>query len=260
VAPPVPRAPGGATSARWLVAAALILTTGCAGTPSAPPSPELPRVEAGDLVRRWEDEWRAFPGLRAAVDLTVTRRGRAQRSAGVLLLSPTHLRFEVVTPLGLPALIVTAGPEQLLVWSATERRAWTGRPTPESLGRWLGVPLPPASLIRLLVGQVPPPSDPASARFEERGGRHLVFDRESVRHRVWVTAEGYPVRLQLDGARSVTAKFERTPTGGFLALSIEVPDQKLEAQIRYLFAESVAPPREAFEVRLPPGVRVEQAD
>jgi len=257
VAPPVPRVPGSATSARWLVAAALILTTGCAGTP---PSPELPRLEAGDLVRRWEDEWRAFPGLRAAIDLTVTRRARAQRSAGVLLLSPTHLRLEVVTPLGQPALIVTAGPEQILVWSATERRAWTGPPTPESLGRWLGVPLPLASLIRLLIGQVPPPSDPASARFEERGGRHLAFDHESVRHRVWVTAEGYPVRLQLDGARSVTARFERTAAGGFQALSIEVPDQKLEAQIRYLFAESVAPPREAFEVRLPPEVRVEQAD
>jgi hypothetical protein len=238
---------------------ALVLATGCATT-SPPPGAALPRLEAADLARRWEDEWRTFSGLRAAVELDVTRRGFSQRAAGVILLSPTRLRFELVTPLGLPSHVAVAGPDRVLVWSTTERRAWTGRPTAESLGRWLGVPLTPASLIRLLLGQAPPLAEPESARYERSGGPHLEFERDAVRHRVWMAADGYPLRVQLDGARSLTATFERGPAGRLGTVLLEVPAERLEVQLRYLAVEPVSPPPEAFELQLPPGVRIEQVD
>ncbi|HSF03087.1 MAG TPA: hypothetical protein VLA62_08755, partial [Solirubrobacterales bacterium] len=122
------------------MAAALILA-GCAAGPPASPPAARPQIGAAELVQRWESEWRTFSGLRGAIDVTVTQKGRVQRSAAVLLVSPTRLRFEVATPLGLPSLIVSAGPDEILVWNPGERRAWLGPPTPESVSRWLGIPL-----------------------------------------------------------------------------------------------------------------------
>jgi hypothetical protein len=242
-----------------VVGAALVLAACAAAPPASPPSAR-PSVEAAELVRGWESAWRGFTGLRAAVDVTVTRRGNPQRSAAVMLVSPTRLRFEVATPLGLPSLIMTAGPDGILVWNPIERAAWIGQPTPESVSRWLGIPLAPATLLRILVGTVPLPTDPATARFEERGGVHLVFEEDAVRHRVWVTAEGAPVLLKIEAREELTARYSRNAAGLLEALSIEAPGQRIEAQIRFLVAEPVSPPPEAFLVRIPPGVRIERVD
>jgi hypothetical protein len=190
----------------------------------------------------------------------VTRKGRTQRSAGALLLSPTHLRFEATAPLGLAVLVVTAGPEEVLVWSLVERRAFVARPTRESMTRWLGLPLEPPVLIRLLVGLVPPPADPASLRLGRDGSPHLAFDEGGVNHRVWVTAEGDPVRLELRDGDRIMVTFERNPDGSLQGLAIEAPGQAVEARLRYLYAEAVAPPAEAFELHLPREIRPERID
>ncbi|HEV8672908.1 MAG TPA: hypothetical protein VGX21_02590 [Methylomirabilota bacterium] len=245
-----------------LAAFVAVVLAGCAAVPERQPLVlgGVPADQADALVRRWEEEWRRFPGLRAAVDLTIVRRGRAQRSAGALLLSPTRLRFEAITPLGLPAVIVVAGPERLLAYSPAERRAWTARPTPEAMGRWLGVPVEPETLIRLLAGYVPPPPDGVAVRVAQERGPHLVFERGALRERVWVTAEGQPARLQLENGQRLTATFERAIGGPVQALALEVPRQSLEVHLRYISGEYVAPPPEGFEIVLPAGVTIEQLD
>jgi hypothetical protein len=77
---------------------------------------------------------------------------------------------------------------------------------------------------------------------------------------VWVTAEGAPVLLKLEAGGELTARFARSAAGLLEGLSIEAPAQRVEAQVRYLLAEPVSPPGEAFLVRIPPGVRIERVD
>jgi hypothetical protein len=250
------------TARTALVLVAMLLAAGCATAPQRLP-PVLGGVQADQadtLVRRWEEEWRRFTGLRAAVDLTVVRRGRAQRSAGALLLSPTQLRFEVITPIGLPAIVVVAGPERLLAYSPLERKAWSARPTPEAMGRWLGVPLQPDTLIRLLAGYVPPPPDGVPARVAQERGPHLLFERGAWRERIWVTAEGQAARVRLENGQRYLVTFDRTVSGQLQGLDLEAPGQSLEVHLRYISGEYVAPPPQAFEIVVPAGVPTEALD
>jgi hypothetical protein len=244
---------------------AVVLVLGMAGCATAPA--RLPPVLGGvpadqvdALVRRWADEWASFRGLRAAVDLTVVRDGRAQRTAGALLLSPTHLRFEAITPIGLPALVLTVAPDRLLVYSPTEGKAWTARPTAEAMGRWLGTPVEPAALIRLLTGHVPPPADGTPVRVGQDRGPHVVLQREAGIERVWVTTEGRPARLEMENGRRVTATFDRATDGLVISLAVEVPSQSLQVHLRYISGESMAPPPAAFELTVPAGVPIERVD
>lgn len=235
------------------------LLAGCAAVPApAPPRVEiLPPESVEPLVRRWEAEWRAFPGLRAAVDLDVRRNGRSNRTAGVLVLSPTQLRFEAVTPLGLPALIVVAAPERLTVFSPLERRAWTGRPTLPAMARWLGLPVDPDALIQFLVGRAPVPPESGALQVVLTPSPHLAFQRNGGSYRVWVGAAGHPLRVQVEDGGRVTVAFERGVDGALQSLTVEVPTRAFRAQLRYLWAEFVAPPPDVFELVIPPGVPIE---
>ena len=93
--------------------------------------------------------------MRAAIDLTIKSRRGSERAAALLLMAPTALRVEVATPFGLPALVATAGPDDITIFNVLERRAQTTRPSPAAVEHWLGVALPPVTLIRLLVGNMP---------------------------------------------------------------------------------------------------------
>lgn len=245
-------------------AVALVLVLlGCATEPARRP-PELGSVaadRAAALVERWEEAWRAFAGLRAAVELRVVRNGRTQRTAGVLLLSSTHLRFEAVAPLGLPSLVLTAGPERVLVWNPFERRAWSAPATPAAMHRWLGLPVHPVTLIRLLTGQPPFPAGQAVVRVvEDEGLPHLIMEDGPLRQRIWVSPLGTPARVLVENGDRLTVLFDRTVQNQLVSLTLEVPRRDLEATVRYISAEAVAPPPEAFEIRLPAGVVVQPVD
>jgi hypothetical protein len=253
-----PAARGGARL-RALVLA--LLAAGCATTPAPVAPPAIPAAQAGaDLARRWEAEWREFQGLRAAVDLVVVRRGESQRTAGVLLLSPTHLRFEAISPIGFATLVVVAGPDQVVVFNPGERRAWVAGSTGEGVGRWLGIPLPPATLIRLLAGFVPMPPDGAPARLVPDGDAVLLLGPGGMTRRVRVGPDGRPSQLEQDDGQRLVARFDRTVDGRLQSLSLEVPRQSLEVHLRYISGESLAPPPGAFELALPPTVRPERVD
>jgi hypothetical protein len=162
--------------------------------------------------------------------------------------------------MGFPALIVTVSPERLLVWSPGERKAWTGRPSRAALTRWLGLPVDPEILIRFLAGHVPLPPDGAPIQVAEDRGPHVVFEHGGLRERVWVDPAGQPARVQLDNGQRLVVTFERGVTGQLQALLVEAPGQSVEARLRYVSGESVAPPPAAFELRLPPDVAIEPID
>jgi hypothetical protein len=247
-------------------AVSLLLAAGVAGCATAPARVPpviggVPAADVGALVRRWDAEWRQFPGLRAAVDVTVSRSGKAQRTAGALLLSPTHLRLEAITPIGFPALFITAGPERVVVYSPVERRAWSAQPSAEAMGRWVGLPLEPAVLIRLLAGHVPLPPEGVPVQLAGDREPHLVFTHNGVTERVWVTVEGLPVRVEFqDGRQRVLATFARTVTGQLGGVKIEVPARSIEAEVRYLSGEFLVLPAGTFELPIPAGIPIERVD
>ena len=168
------------------------------------------------------------------------------------------------TPFGLPALVATAGPDDITIYRVLDRQVQTARPSPEAVERWLGVALPPSTLIRLLLGNVPPPADPRAVVVQDAPSPHLMWTQDGVRHQVWVTAEGRPARLTLDGAngggRRLTADYEWSPMGGLAAVHLEAPEQGAELTVRYLSAEYIENPPEVFHLVLPPDVPVQRLD
>jgi hypothetical protein len=238
---------------------------GCATPRAVPPAAVPVRADqAAELTRRWAAEWDAFPGMRGAIDLTVRNRRGREHVAGLLLMGPTALRLEVSTPFGLPALVATAGPDDITIFRVLDRQAETGRPSPAAVERWLGVALPLTTLIRLLVGNVPPPTEPSAVVVEEAPSPHLAWTEDGVRHRVWVTAEGRPARLALEaadgGSSRLTADYVWSGPGGLVSVRLESPDRDAEVVVRYLSAEYVENPPEAFRLVLPSDIPVQRLD
>ena len=124
-----------------------------------------------ELAQRWAAEWASFPGMRGAIDLTAKNRRGSERVSALLLLAPTAPRLEVATPFGLPALVATATPDEIMIFRVLERRAQTTRPSPAAVERWLGIPLPPVTLIRLLAGNIAAPTDPQAIAVASEPGR-----------------------------------------------------------------------------------------
>ena len=258
------RGPAGHGARRVAVALALALGLARCATPRPVP-PQAAPITAGqavELARRWAAEWETFPGMRAAIDLTVKNRRGSERMAALLLVAPTALRVEVATPFGLPALVATAGPDDITIFRVLERRAHTAHPSPAVVERWLGVALAPATLIRLLVGNVPPPADPRAIAVDSTPTPHLTWIDNGVRHRVWVAADGRPARLLLDaaGGDRLTAEFEWSVGGGLVGVRVEAPERGAVLTVRYLSAEYVVSPPEAFRLVLPPDVPVQRLD
>jgi hypothetical protein len=243
---------------------ALGLALVVAGCAAHVPPPAAPSVAVGDeaakaLVERWAAEWQTFTGLRAAVDLTVRAPKREDRASALLLVSPSALRLEITTPLGFPALVATAGPDRIVVFRPFERRAMTGAPTPEAVQHWLGVPVDPAALVGLLVGYVPAP-DPGTLRTEGGTDPHLVYAHRGVRHRVWVTAAGFPARLLVDEKPGFSATYDWTVDGHVQRLQVDVPDREVHLTLRYVSVEAASPPPEAFVLTLPPDIKTDRLD
>jgi hypothetical protein len=232
--------------------------------PIPPAAVPIPPGQAVELGRRWAAEWESFRGMRAAIDLTVKGRRGSERAAALLLVAPTALRVEVATPFGLPALVATAGPDDITIFRVLERRAETARPSPAAMERWLGVAVPPTTLVRLLVGNIAPPRDPATIVVESAPSPHLSWTEDGVRHQVWVSAEGRPVRLLLEttgpGQEPLGADFEWSATGGLAGVRLEAPGRGAELTVRYLSAENIQPPPDAFRLTLPPDIPVQRVD
>jgi outer membrane biogenesis lipoprotein LolB len=259
------RAGRGPRRARVVVALTLALA-GCATRGSLPPAAvPIPTDQAAELVRRWVAEWESFQGMRGAIELTVKNRQGREHVAGLVLMAPTALRLEVTTPFGVPALVATAGPDDITIFRVLDRQAQTARSSPAAVERWLGVALPPATLIRLLLGNVPPPADSRTVVVEDTPSpQHLAWTEDGVRHRVWVTAEGRPARVVLDpvdgGGSRLTADYEWSGPGGLVSVGLAAPDRGAEVTVRYLSAEYVENPAEAFRLVLPPDIPVQRLD
>ena len=171
--------------------------------PAPPAAAPITPGQAVELAQRWAAEWAGFPGMRGAIDLTAKNRRGSERVSALLLASPrprsaSRSRRRSGCPRWWRRRGPTTSPSSAC-WSAGLRPPG---PRPEAVERWLGVPLPPATLLRLLVGQRPRRRPtPSAVDVADTPSPHLAWTEDGIRHRVWVTGEGRPVRLLLEAPR-----------------------------------------------------------
>lgn len=237
----------------WLLV--FVSLTACA-TAERRPAPALP-PQAREFLAELVARWRGFEDLQGIVELTLEHRERIQRYTGPLFLkAPRALRFEALSPLGQPLLVVAMDGERFTLYSLVEDRAVVGPATERAMSRWLDLPLPPATLVALLAGFVLPLpeieggvliQDGHEARLdlEEHGrvGQRIWFDPQErwVRRVEWeASGMGFQVTLNRDQSMALT-----------------VPDRMITLHIRYYERTlGVGLPLARFRVELPEGTSI----
>ncbi len=197
-------------------------------------APEVSKAYA--LVER---NWQSFHDLRTRADITIRQEGRVQRLDGVLLLMTTSsMRFEALSPLGTPVLVVGGDATALTVWETLHQRAYRVPASPDATRRWIGLVLGPDELVATLSGRAVPLRDPQSAELvpADSVGPSLSLKNASVTQRIWFDpADGRTKAVEWTGeknqARAVfaSAGADAAPT----RVTIATLDGKLEVLVSY---------------------------
>jgi len=199
-----------------------------------PISPEAAAARAL-IERRWEE----FRDLRSLADIRLRRGDRVQRLAGVLLLSaPSALRFEALSPLGTPMLVVGEDETTLTVWEVLADRAYYLPASPDSTRRWLGLALGPRELVATLSGHAVPLEDPFAVDLlpADGLGPSLTVRGKDVVQRIWFDPDSGRAKAieWRGGSRGARAVFADGVTGvAPESVTVTTLDGKLEAFVRY---------------------------
>lgn len=218
-----------------LLAAALL--GGCA-TAAAPPTAPI-ADEAKAALARLEQHRRALRDLRSLTEMIVRRGGRAQRFSGVTLLmaEPAALRFEALTPFGMPVLVVAGDPKSVTLWEVLDNRAFIVPASPEANRRWLGLALGVEDLVALLSGRVRPLPDPTTVELlaPDALGPSLRLVSTAGEQRIWFDpSTGQPRQVEWSGKDPWRVTFDPAPADGPpAALQLETPDGKLRVTVTY---------------------------
>jgi outer membrane lipoprotein-sorting protein len=237
----------------WLLA---ILSLAACAAPPRRPAPPL-SSEVRGVIEELETRWRHFEDLQGIVEFTVERRDGTQRFLGPLLLrAPAALRFEALSPLGQPLLVVAMDGETFTLYSLVEDRAMTGRATERTIARWLDIPLPPAALVALFAGYVLPlPEIEAGTLLRGPDEWRLELqDGDGAVQRIWLD--------QREG-RARRVEWERpglhlhASLGPDDTVTLVVPERQISLRLRYQTrATSVGLSLARFRVELPDGAWV----
>jgi outer membrane lipoprotein-sorting protein len=217
----------------------IVLAALAGGCATVPPAPQPVAAEARAALARLEEHRRSLRDLRSRTEMTVRRGGRAQRFSGVLLLlsEPAGLRFEALTPFGMPVLVVAGDPKSVTLWEVLDNRAYIAPPSPEANRRWLGLALGVEDLVALLAGCVRPLPDPTSMelRAPDAVGPSLQLTAASGEQRIWFDPDsGQARQVEWTGKNPGRVTFNPAPADGPPAgLRLETPDGSLRVSITY---------------------------
>ena len=144
-----------------------MLYGGCATAPARQPVPDDARRALELLDARWHD----FTDLRTLADIVLTRGRESHQLTGALLVKgPDSVRFEALSPLGQPLLLVTVHEGRLTAYDVVKNEVLTGPATAATIVRVLGLPLDADSLVAVLAGRPMPPRDLRAAELEPADG------------------------------------------------------------------------------------------
>jgi len=211
---------------------------GCATTAPAPAPPPVTE-EARAALSRIEQHRRSLRDLRSRADITIRRSGRAQRLTGVLLLlgEPAAMRFEALSPLGTPVLIVGGDPKSVTLWEVLDNRAYIAPASPDANRRWLGLALGAADLVALLGGRVRAMPDPTTVELvaADAVGPSLRLTGAPGEQRIWFDPDsGQARQVEWTGKNPARVTFTPAPADGPPAgFTLETADGSLRVAIVY---------------------------
>ena len=212
---------------------------GCA-TAAPPPAPPPVSEEARAALARIEQHRLALRDLRSRANITIRRGGRAQRLTGVLLLvsEPATMRFEALSPLGPPVLIVAGDPKSVTLWEVLDNRAYIAPASPDANRRWLGLALGVEDLVGLLAGRVRPMPDPTTVELlaADAVGPSLRLSGAPGEQRIWFDPDtGQARQVEWTGKNPARVTFTPAPADGPPAgFTLETADGALRVSIAYV--------------------------
>ena len=221
-------------SASVLGLSLILAATGCASVPVRQPvSPEA--AAAQTLIERRCAE---FHDLRTLAEITMRKGDRTQRLAGVLLLrAPASTRFEALSPLGTPVLIVAGDASTLTVWEVLDDKAYRLPASPDATKRWLGLALGPDELVATLAGCALPLKDPLVVELlaPDDTSPSLRLRGKDMVQRIWFDpADGQPRAVEwTDGTPAHVTFADGAPDSVPTTLRLYTLDGKMEVRIRY---------------------------
>jgi len=220
---------------------ALLLAAAVGGCATTAPAPAPPPVteEARAALSRIEQHRRSLRDLRSRADITIRRSGRAQRLTGVLLLlgEPAAMRFEALSPLGTPVLIVAGDPKSVTLWEVLDNRAYIAPASPDANRRWLGLALSVEDLVALLGGRVRAMPDPTTVELvaADAVGPSLRLTGAPGEQRIWFDPDsGQARQVEWTGKNPARVTFTPAPADGPPAgFTLETADGSLRVAIVY---------------------------
>src|SRR5438093_5309679 len=238
--------------------AMLLLVAGCATVPSREPIGD----DAQRALSRLAERSSEFTDLRTLADIDLRQGEERQRLRGVLLVkAPTSVRFEALSPLGQPLLLVTVHDGRLTAYDAGKHEASTGPANAETIAKALGLPLEPGDLVAVLAGRAVPPNDLRRAELlpADGAGPSLRLVGARARERVWLDLETGAVRqLEISGKFDVLIKYRRNTTGALAGFDLDAARSYVTGSIAYQDpVENGGIDEERFALTIPKGAKIQ---
>ena len=255
----------------WL--ALVLLVAGCPrqgsiARPYPPPAPDA-------LVAALHARQAAVPGMSARVRATSWLSGeRVRATVNMLVQRQGRLRFEAEVSLqGTVASLATDG-DTFALLDARKNELSRGPACPANVASLIRIPLAPADVAAVLLGDARPPegNGPASVDWDAAAGTDVLSLPDPAGGALQIAFRGTDGYRRLVGAtrtapggaplwRSAYEDFERTAAGEWIPKTIRFAegtssfDAGVEIKFRDRTIAAPAPP-EAFTLAPPPGVTV----
>lgn len=236
----------------------LLLVAGCATIPSREPIGD----DAQRALTRLAERSSEFRDLRTLADIDLKQGEERQRLRGVLLVkAPASVRFEALSPLGAPLLLVTVHEGRLTAYDAGKNEASTGPANADTIAKALGLPLEPGDLVAVLAGRAVPPNDLRRAELvpADAAGPSLRLVGARAKERVWLDLETGSVRqLEISGKFDVLIKYRRGPTGAVAGFDLDAARSYVTGSIAYQNpVENGGIDAERFALTIPKGAKIQ---
>jgi outer membrane lipoprotein-sorting protein len=215
---------------------AALAVTGCAIAPPPPRSAVAPPAQRA--VALLTERAREFSDLRTLADVSAQRAAERYLMRGVILAkAPASVRFEALSPLGSPLLVVTIHDGQITAYDATTDEVTTGPATAETAARLLNLPFEPEDLVGILAGRPVPPRDLREAELlpPDADGPSVNLVGAVNAQRVWMDLAGGVVRkLQISGGRAdAVIVFRRDAAGIMTGFDLSAGMGLIRSNVRY---------------------------
>jgi outer membrane lipoprotein-sorting protein len=219
-----------------LVVLLLLALSGCAKTL---PAPRVDVTEdARQAVALLIERWHAFSDVRTLANIVVSRGNDRQWLQGVILArAPGSMRFEGLSPMGQPVLLVVIHNGTLMAYDVAANEVTMGPATADTAARFVSLPLEPDDLVAVLAGLAVPPRDLRHAEIlpPDQDGPSLDLIGRDHRQRVWMDFEtGVVKQVEISGGRlTVRITYLRGPADTLQGFDLTAAEDYVRGSVRY---------------------------